>query len=63
MYSDYSYFIKSNIMEPSGYKNGKKNEIKLANWASHQRDNYKRGKLDKDRIKRLEEIGFKWNLR
>jgi superfamily II DNA or RNA helicase len=32
----------------------------LGNWQSHQRQNYKKGKLSPDRIKRLEEIGFKW---
>jgi hypothetical protein len=33
----------------------------LGKWQSHQRDYYKKGKLSQDRIKRLEEIGFKWS--
>ncbi|MBI5674921.1 MAG: Helicase associated domain protein [Nitrospirae bacterium] len=32
----------------------------LGNWQSTQRQNYKNGKLDSERIKRLEAIGFKW---
>ncbi len=39
---------------PEGYK--------LGSWQSMQRVNYKRGKLDADQAKRLEEIGFKWYL-
>ena len=39
---------------PEGYQLGK--------WQSHQRENYKKGKLSPDRIKRLEEIGFTWEL-
>ncbi|MBI4825967.1 MAG: helicase associated domain-containing protein [Nitrospirae bacterium] len=34
----------------------------LGDWQSKQRQNYKNGKLDTERIKRLEEIGFKRNL-
>ena len=32
----------------------------LASWVAHQRGSYQKEKLDKDRIKRLEEIGFVW---
>jgi hypothetical protein len=39
---------------PDGYRLGK--------WQSHQRNNYSKGKLSLDRVKRLEEIGFKWKL-
>ena len=34
----------------------------LGTWQSSQRDNYKKRKLSPDRIKRLEEIGFRWGL-
>jgi len=33
----------------------------LATWAQNQRSDYQKGKLDKERIKRLEDIGFVWN--
>jgi len=33
---------------------------RLGYWQTTQRGNYKKGKLSPDRIKRLEEIGFKW---
>ncbi len=33
----------------------------LVRWLSLQRQNYKNGKLNKDQIKRLEDIGFVWN--
>jgi predicted helicase len=32
----------------------------LGKWVSHQRTNYRKGKLSEDRIKRLEDIGFVW---
>jgi hypothetical protein len=32
----------------------------LAKWVSHQRGHYQNKKLGKDRIKRLEDIGFEW---
>lgn len=34
----------------------------LGIWQSKQRDRYSKGKLFSDRIKRLEDIGFKWNI-
>ena len=34
----------------------------LGSWQSVQRGNYKKGKLSPDRIKRLEDIGFKWRM-
>jgi superfamily II DNA/RNA helicase len=33
----------------------------LGMWQQHQKGNYNRGKLDKTRIKRLEDIGFIWD--
>ena len=36
---------------------------KLAKWVSHQRNFRKKGKLDADRIKRLDELGFVWDTR
>jgi len=35
----------------------------LGTWQNTQRANYKKGILSADRIKRLEEIGFKWKLK
>jgi superfamily II DNA or RNA helicase len=35
---------------------------RLGNWQGTQRGNYKKGKLSPDRIKRLEEIGFTWDI-
>jgi hypothetical protein len=34
----------------------------LANWVSTQRTNYKNKQLGNDRIRRLEDIGFMWNI-
>jgi superfamily II DNA or RNA helicase len=39
---------------PEGYWLGK--------WQSHQRNLFKKGKISPDRIRRLEEIGFTWEL-
>ena len=36
---------------------------KLANWASHQREFKKSGKLSEHRMQQLEEIGFAWGLK
>jgi len=36
---------------------------KLGKWVDNQRHFYKQGRLSKDRIGRLEDIGFKWRLR
>jgi hypothetical protein len=34
---------------------------KLAIWVANQRGDYKKGKLYKDRIAKLESLGFEWN--
>ncbi len=35
---------------------------RLGTWQQHQRANYKKEKLSSDRIKQLEEVGFKWEI-
>jgi superfamily II DNA or RNA helicase len=37
-----------------------KEELGLAHWAKWQRDSLKAGRLDQERIKRLEQAGFSW---
>jgi hypothetical protein len=39
------------------------NGYQLGRWQGHQRLYYMTGKLSPDRIKRLEDIGFKWKVR
>jgi hypothetical protein len=34
----------------------------LANWVGTQRKSHLNNKLDNDHIKRLEDIGFEWNI-
>jgi len=41
-----------NYKTPDGFK--------LGTWQANQKTNYNKGKLDKDRIERLEKIGFVW---
>ena len=43
---------------PRGYKTTE--GFTLGSWQSDQRKNYRKGKLSSERIKRLEDIGFKW---
>ena len=43
---------------PSTWKENKQ----LARWTTKQRQKYRDGKLSDDRIKRLEDIGFEWNI-
>ena len=45
---------------PANYKTAE--GYRLGFWQSVKRHIYKKGKLSSDRIKRLEEIGFKWRL-
>jgi hypothetical protein len=44
---------------PQSYEKNKK----LAKWVSRQRVYQKQGKLDADKIKRLDELGFVWDPR
>ena len=43
--------------------NGWKESIRLGRWVNTQRISRKKDKLDAEKIKRLDEIGFVWNLR
>jgi hypothetical protein len=43
---------------PSGWSGNQR----LANWVAVQRQFYRKEKLSKDQIKRLEDIGFVWNI-
>ena len=42
------------------YKSEDLNEQKLATWAMNQRQDQKRKKLSKDKIEKLNSIGFRW---
>ncbi|MBF8276855.1 MAG: helicase [Candidatus Brocadiaceae bacterium] len=44
----------SNYKTPEGYS--------LGSWQDRQRQYYRKGRLISDRIRKLEEIGFKWNV-
>ncbi len=48
-----------NANAPDKYKTP--DGFKLGTWQQHQKGNYNKGKLDKTRIKRLEDIGFIWD--
>ncbi|MBI4745015.1 MAG: helicase associated domain-containing protein [Deltaproteobacteria bacterium] len=37
--------------------------FKLGIWQSHKKQAFKKGKLSPDKVKRLEDMGFKWNCR
>lgn len=56
-------YIKNtgNPNAPSTYKTMK--GYQLGSWQSTQRKKYKKGTLSSERIKRLENIGFKWRMR
>ncbi len=45
---------------PNNYKTS--DGFRLGGWQQHQREDYKKSKLDKERIKRLEDIGFVWDV-
>jgi len=52
---------KEKTANPNAPTTYKTNEgYQLGYWQTTQRGNYKKGKLSPDRIKRLEDIGFKW---
>ena len=50
-----------NVNVPVRYKTG--DGFTLGKWVSHQRNHYKKNELDKDRIRRLEKLGFVWKVR
>jgi len=55
---------KERTGNPNAPDRHKSNEgYRLGTWQSHQRKNYKTGNLSKDRIERLEKIGFMWDIR
>jgi superfamily II DNA or RNA helicase len=60
-FQEYKKFKEKMGREPT---NKSKNEIEdeLAQWASIQRQNFKRNQLSKDRINLLKSIGFVWDL-
>lgn len=39
-----------------------KGNPKLGAWVSKQRDNFKKGKLSEERVKKLKKLGFKWEI-
>jgi len=49
----------SNLLVRKGYKT--QDGHSLSNWVGTQRKEYKKGKLDAERIQRLEELGFVWD--
>ena len=49
-----------NANAPASYKTPE--GFNLGAWLSNQRTNFRTGKLEQDRIKKLEEIGFVWEL-
>jgi len=54
---------KERTGNPNAPMNYKTHEsYQLGKWQGTQRNNYKKGKLSPDRIERLEEIGFKWDI-
>ena len=54
--------IKSNMVTANAPRRYKTPEgFNLGTWQSHQRKYFKNGKLEQDRIKKLEEIGFVWD--
>jgi len=51
---------KERTGNPNTPRNYSKSGFWLGDWQSNQRERYKIGKLSSERIKRLEDIGFKW---
>jgi superfamily II DNA or RNA helicase len=58
-YSALLDFIAENghMRMPDGYMQG---NVSLARWVAHQRSVYLEGRLSRDRIDKLDEIGFEW---
>ena len=48
--------------EEHGHASPPQSHPSLGNWCIHRRQEYKKSKLSKERIKLLESIGFKWNV-
>ena len=48
--------------EEHGHASPPQSHPSLGNWCIHRRQEYKKSKLSKERIKLLESIGFKWTL-
>ena len=44
---------------PKGYK---QNNLKLGRWVDNQRTQYKKGKLDSERVTKLDKLKFQWDL-
>lgn len=44
---------------PSGFMYG---DFNLHRWLHNQRTGYRKGKLSEERVRRLEEVGFKWSV-
>jgi hypothetical protein len=55
----YQELVQYRTNHGSALINGKINSI-LAKWTQQQRKDYNRGRLDEDKIERLEKLGFEW---
>jgi len=60
-FRDYISFKKKYNREPSNNATNNEQEKDIATWASRQRMIYKKNKLPKDRVDRLNSIGFIWD--
>ena len=61
-FNDYQRFKEKNNREPSNHSKIE-SERSIARWANGQREEYKKNKLPKDRISKLNSINFKWKLK
>ena len=43
-------------------RNHAQNNLKLGRWVDNQRTQYKKGKLDSERVTKLENLKFQWDL-
>jgi superfamily II DNA or RNA helicase len=63
-FQKYREFKEKYNREPSEYKKLKDDfEKSIARWAGTQRKAFKKNKLSKDRINKLNSIGFKWSMK